>query len=104
MSDDSTITLVGTFATREAADIAIEHLVQDYGVERTDVFVQASDAENSAGTQVSGGDASEDDAEGSKFEPALSGSITVSADISKDELDRARTAFKDAGAIKIDTK
>lgn len=103
MADDSTITLVGTFATREGADLAVEHLVQDYGVNRADVFVEAVDAQNTSGTQVSGGDAAEYDAEGSDFEPALAGAIKVSADISKAKLDRARAAFEDAGATNIET-
>lgn len=36
MSDDSTKTMWATFATREAADRAVEHLVQQCGIARTD--------------------------------------------------------------------
>jgi len=45
MSDDSIATISGTFATREAADRAVEHLVQEHGIDRADIFVQAEDAQ-----------------------------------------------------------
>ncbi len=40
MSDDSAKTMWATFATREAADRAVEHLVQQCEIARTDVFVE----------------------------------------------------------------
>lgn len=42
-------TIERTFATREKAELAVEHLVQEHGVERTDIFVVADGADNSAG-------------------------------------------------------
>ena len=57
MTDRKTATIYGDFNTREAADRAIEHLVQELGIDRTDVFVQAKDGANTAGTAPSGGDA-----------------------------------------------
>lgn len=44
------------FDTREEADLAIEHLVQEHGFDRADIAVAAAQAENSAGTEASGGD------------------------------------------------
>ncbi len=41
MADDNTVTITATFETREAADLAVEHLVQQHGVSRPDIFVQA---------------------------------------------------------------
>lgn len=38
---NDTKTILATFDTREAADAAMEHLVQQQGVERPDIFVQA---------------------------------------------------------------
>ncbi|SFB59434.1 hypothetical protein SAMN03159496_05526 [Rhizobium sp. NFR07] len=58
MSDNSTITVKATFETREAADRAVEHLVQKHGVPRPDIFVQAARDANSSGTVPSGGDVS----------------------------------------------
>ncbi len=42
-------TIERTFATREKAELAVEHLVQEHGFERTDIFVAADGADNSAG-------------------------------------------------------
>lgn len=53
MSDDSTKTMWATFATREAADRAVEHLVQQCGIARTDVFVEPDTEANTAGTASS---------------------------------------------------
>jgi hypothetical protein len=54
MSDDSTKTMWATFAPREAADRAVEHLVQQCGIARTDVFVEPDTEANTAGTAPSG--------------------------------------------------
>lgn len=37
MADDSSTTIRATFKTREAADLAVEHLVQQYGSRRQTV-------------------------------------------------------------------
>jgi len=42
-------TITASFATRHSAERAVEHLVQEHKVERTDIFVQAAGEENSAG-------------------------------------------------------
>jgi hypothetical protein len=97
MDDDNVTTIRGTFATREAADRAIEHLVQEHGIDRADIFVQAKEAANTSGVAPSGGDASRDDA-GSDLDPALRGEIEVSADVSRDEISAAEQAFREAGA------
>lgn len=101
MGDDSVKTICGTFATREAADRAIEHLVQEHGINRADVFVQPADARNTSGTAPSGGDASQDEAEGSNFSPALQGGIEVSADVKRQEIEKAEQAFRSAGAADV---
>ncbi len=43
-------TIEHTFATREKAELAVEHLVQEHGFERTDIFVAADGACNSSGS------------------------------------------------------
>jgi len=48
--------LSAIFATREAADLAVEHLVQEYGVDRAFIYVEPVGDENSAGVLASGGD------------------------------------------------
>jgi hypothetical protein len=105
MSDTSTTTITGTFATRREAEIAVEHLVQEYGIDRSDVFVEPQSAENSAGTKPSGGDVAEAEPQADNAEePALNGALLVSVDLSLDRLDDAEAAFRDAGATNVSRK
>ncbi|TKV74157.1 hypothetical protein FDV58_33720 [Bradyrhizobium elkanii] len=47
-------TLIAEFDTRHAAELAVKHVMQESGVQRTDVFVQkrVADALKSAGVKV----------------------------------------------------
>jgi hypothetical protein len=102
MADDSVKTIAATFRTREAADLAVEHLVQQHHISRGDIFVQSKGARNTAGTAPSGGDASH--REGTRSDAALGGEIEVSADVARDEIARAEQAFREAGAHKVLTR
>jgi hypothetical protein len=99
MADDSVKTVRAMFATREAADRAIELLVQQCAVARADIFVQASEADNSAGTSPSGGDTGRGD--GARADAPLHGEIEVSADVTKEQAARIEQAFREAGAHKV---
>jgi hypothetical protein len=66
-----------TFDTRRAAELAVEHLVQEHGVARSDITVDAEGAANSSGTERSGADAGPD-ATASDRRPKLKGAIRVS--------------------------
>lgn len=101
MADESTATIKATFTTREAADIAVERLVQEIGINRADVFVEAAGSENTAGTEQSGGDAANSPAEGSAMEPATNGAIMVSADVAASNLDAIRQALRETGASEV---
>ncbi|MFZ2996702.1 hypothetical protein [Sphingobium sp.] len=73
-------TLTGTFDSRDQADMAVERLVQEIGIERTDIFVAASGTQNSAGNLIGGADsATVDQAE--RNDVPLAGGITVSIDL-----------------------
>ena len=78
-------TLKTTFATRREAELAVEHLVQQHGFERTDIFVAPEGSENSAGEEISGSDraAAEPSVE-SRTDGALNGRIEVSVDLQDD--------------------
>ncbi|WP_080867997.1 hypothetical protein [Agrobacterium tumefaciens] len=102
MADDSTTTIRATFETRAAADLAVEHLVQQYGISRPDIFVQSASGENTAGSRSSGGDASHEG--GSRQDGALEGEIEVSADIAADQVASVQRSFGDAGAIRVSGK
>ncbi len=100
MSDVSTRTVSAKFTTREAADLAVEHLVQRLNVERTDIFVKTSGSDNSSGVSISGGDAPtvEEDA---RADAALGSEIEVSADIVSSHEDAVRAAFDGLGASEV---
>lgn len=98
MSDNATRTISAIFQTREAADYAIEHLVQQHGVNRADIFAEPQGDNNTAGTRPSGGDANKGDR---PSEPALQGAVRVSVDMAPDGADRVRATFQDMGGRDI---
>jgi hypothetical protein len=99
MSEDRTTTITAVFETREAADLAVEHLVQQHGVSRPDIFVQSTTDQNSSGVRPSGSDKSHDSR--NRQDGALSGEIEVSADISASQIAKVQRTFGDAGAIRV---
>jgi len=102
MADNSTTTIRATFETREAADLAVEHLVQQHGVSRPDIFVQPAGNDNTAGSGPSGGDASHEF--GSRSDAPLNGEIEVSADIPLSQIAAVQRSFGDAGATWVSGK
>ena len=93
-------TLKASFETRREAEMTIERLVQEYGVERTNIFVAAEGTKNSAGEEQAGSDneAGAPSPE-NRDDTALAGRISLSVDIEDD--DRAaevRSAFQEFGA------
>lgn len=102
MADDSTTTIRATFETREAADLAVEHLVQQHGVSRPDIFIRAAGDRNSAGSAPSGGDASH--VGGARKDAALEGEIEVSADIASSQIAAVQSSLGDAGAIQVSSR
>lgn len=96
-------TLTGTFETRRAADIAIEHLVQEYGIDRTDIVVAPVSDANSVGSRAAGADVeSGHPGTATDTTPALAGALTVTVDIEDDETEAVTKAFADAGATSTD--
>ena len=91
-------TIVGRFDNRRGADLAIEHLVQEHGIERTDIFVQPASDANSAGETVAGADAeSGHPGVDTDSRPALEGAIDVSVDVNQGNGDTVRAALAEAG-------
>lgn len=92
--------LTGRFETRRDAEMAVERLVQEHGLERTDIFIVAAGDSNSAGEVPSGSDtkASEPSTE-ERHDAKLAGAIEVSVDI-EDEAKAAiiRKAFSEFDA------
>jgi hypothetical protein len=97
MADNSNMTIRATFETREAADRAVEHLVQQHGVSRPYIFVQAADETNTVGTRPSGGDVGQR----GRNDAPLHGEIEVSADISSNQYSGVQRSLGDAGALHV---
>ncbi|KQV30199.1 hypothetical protein ASC97_22010 [Rhizobium sp. Root1203] len=102
MADDSTTTIRATFETREAADLAVEHLVQQCGISRPDIFIQSATDRNTVGSTPSGGDASHDD--GARRDAPLEGEIEVSADIASSQIAAVQRSLGDSGALRVSSR
>ncbi|NNH60342.1 hypothetical protein HLI01_26805 [Rhizobium laguerreae] len=102
MADDSTTTIRARFETREAADLAVEHLVQQHGISRPDIFIQSASDGNSAGSAPSGGDASHDD--GARRDAPLEGEIEVSVDIASRQVAAVQRSLRAAGAVRVSSR
>ena len=98
-------TIVGTFPTRREVELAVEHLVQDYGIDRSDVFIQPHGGDNSAGVAATGADVESGHPGVEKHgDPALAGALEVSVDMNEDETDAVMASFRDAGATDVQTR
>src|SRR5262249_45272833 len=78
-SDEVEHIIIASFETRRDAEVAVEHLVQQHGIDRSDVFIQAEGAANSAGSKIAGADIkSSHPGVQKRGDPALNGPIEVS--------------------------
>ena len=96
-------TLNATFDTRREAEMTVERLVQEHGVERTDIFIAATGDENTAGDEQAGsdGDAGEPSPEPRDDAP-LNGAVSVSVDIDDDtKATKVRDAFAEFRAADV---
>ena len=95
-------TLIAEFDTRRAAELAVERVVQEFGVPRSDVFVQPTGSDNTSGNRPAGADAKAAPMpeQGGKFK----GAIEVSVDLHGEETKQIEDALKSAGAKSVRTK
>jgi hypothetical protein len=95
-------TVIADFDTRRDAEVAVEHLVQEHGVKRTDIFIRAPGEANTAGTRAAGADVeSGHPGVGRRGAPELSGAIEVSVDCHGHETAVVEGALRSAGAGRI---
>lgn len=96
--------LSAKFETRREAEMTVERLVQQFEIERTDVFIAAEGDENTAGIQEAGSDTEagapspphKDDAD-------VAGRVIVSVDIEDDSLaQEVRAAFAEFDAREVE--
>jgi hypothetical protein len=90
-------TITGYFDTRRDAEMAVERLVQDQGLDRKRVQAMAEGEDNSSGTVVSGADAA-DAAAGDTPDGVRRGRIMVRAEVEDDMLEAALASFRDCNA------
>jgi len=90
-------TIIGYFDTRRDAEMAVEHLVQDHGLDRNRVQAMAEGEENSSGTVVSGADAAEA-VQGETPEGVREGRIVVRAEVGDDLVEAALASFRECNA------
>ena len=91
--------LEATFETRREAEMSIERLVQEFGLDRKAIEVVADGALNSAGEDTSGGDnASDSPTPSEREDAALNDRIKVSVTVDDEaEAERVRNAFSEFG-------
>lgn len=95
-------TIIAHFETRRDAETAVEHLVQEHGVKRTDIFVSAPGAANTAGSRAAGADVeSGHPGVEKRGAPELKGSIEVSVDCHGAEAGLVEATLKEAGARRL---
>jgi hypothetical protein len=96
------LTIVANFDTRRDAETAVEHLVQEHGLDRADIFVSSPGRANTAGTRPAGADV-ESGHPGTerRGEPELSGPIEVSVGCEQSQLTVVRSTLEKAGGSKI---
>jgi hypothetical protein len=88
--------ITGRFTVRREAELAVEHLVQEYGVDRSSVEVRPEGQGNTAGVTPSGADT--DPATGDPGASAQQGMILVTATVEDAMADRAQEALRQAAA------
>jgi len=88
-------TVSAEFASRRDAETAVEHLVQEHGVDRNAVTIGPVSDENSAGTEAARADIEDGERkQGSDGDPALAGRIRVSAEVADDKVEAVNAAFE----------
>ena len=95
-------TIIGEFDTRREAELAVEHVVQECGVARGDVFVHAAGGANSVGTRASGADVK--NAPKPDGQQKLEGAIEVSVDCHGGDPRKIADALKSTGAKSVRAK
>jgi hypothetical protein len=90
--------LAGT-QTREQSDLAMEHLVQRHGADRSMIFVKSVGEQNTSGSQISGGDAAFGAAGGRvRGDAPLNGAIRLTVGSTDHDTAMLRQTVSDAGA------
>ena len=93
-------TVDASFDTRRDAEMAVERLVQEFGIDRSAIMVAPEGSANSAGEELSGGDeAAEAPATDERDDAALNGRIKVTVELEDaDKIEKVRAALAEFDA------
>ena len=95
-------TLTAKFDTRRDAEMTIERLVQEHGIDRAKIQITTEDAANSAGSDTAGSDvAGKAPSPETRDDAALEGRIVVSAEIDDARMADVKAAFAEFDAAAI---
>jgi hypothetical protein len=91
------------YETRAQAELAVEHLVQELGVDRSAIFVEPVEETNTSGVQISGGDAhSGGQGSRARSDAPLNGAIRVTVAATEHKVAALRGALTQAGATSVE--
>jgi hypothetical protein len=83
------------FKSRRDAEMAVEHIVQDHGVDRNAVEVGSASNENTAGIEAARADVEDGHLKsGTEGEPALGGKIKVSVQVDDAIAEKVISSFE----------
>lgn len=95
--------ITATFRSRADADLAIEHMTQEYGIDPAFIYAEPVADENSAGSVPSGGDrASACPSHGDRADAPLHGAIQLTVSFAQDDEFVLKQALKEYGALSIE--
>lgn len=96
--------LTAKFDTRREAEMTVERLVQQFEIERTDVFIAAEGDENTVGIEEAGSDTKAGSPSPENRDDAdLAGRVIVSVNIEDDSLAaEVRAAFAEFDASEVE--
>lgn len=97
-------TLTAKFDTRREAEMTVERLVQELGIDRKDIVIATDGEDNSVGSEHAGADtAGVDPTPESRDDAALAGKIVVSVAIAEDaRAAKVKAAFSEFAASDIE--
>jgi hypothetical protein len=96
-------TITAAFDNRRDAEMTVERLVQEFGIDRSAVFIVAPGSENTVGEIASGADVeSGHPGLNPDVRPELEGKVMVSIDTNGDDaIQNARGALEEFGATNL---